>query len=52
MSSGTGRGEVAGIAATGKSVPAPAMVFYKVKGERITQFCPHFDLALLMSQLS
>jgi predicted ester cyclase len=49
---GVQKGEFAGIAATGKCVSAPVMIFYKVEGERVTQFWLQFDLALLMSQLT
>ncbi|MGW4355147.1 ester cyclase [Nocardia sp. NPDC004582] len=48
---GTQRGEFQGIAATGRTVVVPGVVFYRVHDGRITEFRGSFDLFGLLGQL-
>jgi steroid delta-isomerase-like uncharacterized protein len=48
---GTHRGELQGIAPTGKRVEAPGSVFYRIVGGKIVEFRGQLDLMSLMQQL-
>ena len=48
---GAHRGDFAGIPATGRTVSAPLMIFYKVDGDRIVAHWMQFDAAALVAQL-
>ena len=48
---GTHRGELRGIAATGRPVEVPGTVFYRIVGDRIVEFRGQFDVLGLMRQL-
>jgi len=48
---GVQRGPFAGIPATGRSVSAALMIFYRVEGSRIVQHWLQFDGASLVAQL-
>jgi steroid delta-isomerase-like uncharacterized protein len=48
---GTHRGELQGIAPTGKRVEAPGSVFYRIVGGKIVEFRGQLDMMSLMQQL-
>jgi predicted ester cyclase len=48
---GTHRGELQGIAPTGKRVEAPGSVFYRIVGGKIVEFRGQLDMMGLMQQL-
>ena len=48
---GTHRGELQGIASTGRRVEVPGSVFYRITGGKIVEFRGQLDMMRLMQQL-
>lgn len=46
------RGPFAGIEATGRSVSAPVMIFYRLEGDRIVEHWLQFDASAIVAQLT
>ena len=50
--SGVHRGEFAGIGATGRTVSAPLMIFYRIEDDRIGAHWMQFDAGAVIAQLT
>src|SRR5262245_5247985 len=49
---GVHRGEFAGIGATGRTVSAPLMIFYRIENDRIAAHWLQFDAGVVIAQLT